>query len=64
MEAEESNYEEPPKRYIYHGPFADNISNPLHDDERTTRPPHLENQDSDEFPRGSSFPSNYIATTS
>ena len=53
--------ESPPKRYIYFGPNYDNKCNELLDNERTTRPPHLENEENEA--NGSQFVSNHVSTT-
>lgn len=56
--------EPPPNRYIYWGPQYDIIKNELYDDARTTKPPHFKDQDNmDDYPKGSKFVSNYISTT-
>ena len=54
----------PPHRYIYWGISYDNKGNIHHDNQQTTKPPHLEQEDTEDgFEDGSKFVSNYISTT-
>eukprot|EP01084_Bolivina_argentea_P312959 541860_1 len=56
-----TEYKEPPKRYIYWGSHFDTH---IDDNIRTTKNPHIENEDiCNDFKYGSPFVSNYTSTT-
>ena len=56
-----SEREPPPKRYIYWGPAYDIENNAEHENKKTARLPHLENEQTNLM--GSKFVTNYVSTT-